>query len=98
MHADLHATLLEMLSQALGPEAFPGSPVGREHLRFQARLLLRSCGRLALAPRIVAAYRYAQHAAHRRHRIVLSHLFNHAVLHRGSFAKYGANFLSRWFA
>ena len=95
MHADSHATFLEMLLQALGPEAFPGSLMGREHLRFQARFLPHSFGRLALAPCIVAAHRYAQHAAHRRHGIVLSHLFNHAVLHRDSFAKYVANFFRR---
>ncbi|KVR40541.1 hypothetical protein WK16_12860 [Burkholderia ubonensis] len=77
-----------MLLQALGPEAFPSSLMGRKYLRFQARLLLHSSGRLALAPRIVATHRYAQHATHRRHGIVLSHLFNHAVLHRDSFATY----------
>jgi hypothetical protein len=33
----------------------------------------------AFAPGVIAADRNPQHSAHRWHRIVLSHLFNHAV-------------------
>lgn len=41
LHADLHATFIEMLLQPLGPEAFSSSLMCPKYLRFQARLLPR---------------------------------------------------------
>ena len=94
-YAHMNTMPLKMFLQALGAKAFSRALVGSENFRFEPGLLPRPFRGRAFAPGVIAADRNTRHSAHRWHRIVLSHLFNHAVPHRDSLAKYVANFFNR---
>lgn len=95
MYAHTNTVLLKMLLQAFGTEAFARALMGSENLRFQSCFLPCPFRGRAFAPCVITADRNTQQPAHRWHRVILSHLFNHAVLHRDSLAKYVANFFNR---
>ena len=95
VHANLDTVVRQILLQPFRAKGLPGTLVSCTHLCFELKLSLSAQRQRPFAPGIIAADGHAQEPAHRRHRVMVSHLFDHVVLHRDSFAKYVANFFNR---
>lgn len=95
MNPDVDAVVGQIGLQALGAAGLSRPLVRRLDLDFQPCIRLRSRLRRAFVPGVLAAFRYIEQPAHRRHGVSPSQFVYPPVFHRDSFAKHVANFFSR---